>query len=585
MLHDIANALLARNGSGVDPRIREQCLAWMENCVPSFSSRLPQFQNAVQQGGQSPSRRSTRYTRAVSIIPADTLQSLSERLEFVIVTSILDRLVGYVLEGWYNVPAPLLRIIRDQGLFQRISPDLQGILPLAPMGTLGGFLCTDDDRRPDNPNPGVPLPRRTMRLQAFHYQNVGRWYVLHFHDLLEHIGYPGPAVLSLSGTSWLPDTAGWHVNVQPAGILMAPRQTIQAIGRSQFFFLPQIGADGERLNVSGSGRLTTRIREVARQLAGSPTPALSPLQHEFQELERLAQEEQARNRRQRVASRRTNLWHDRQRILLFVNSYDQVRAAIEGILSRQPELEASIYGLVQRREEDPDEQDRWMPARSILGRQVQRADIEAFGRQTRGSILVAPLQALGRGFNMLNAHGIAAFGSVFFLTRPMPVPFDLERRAEWLNSQFLKWCTTPSHSLWQSGTFSTKSDALHKQALLYWESYEGQVGELTYGIPPLIFQERLKDLLASLTGQLIQPCGRLLRGSTPFRATFVDASWMNQITDPVNGQRSSYLPAMVSLLQSYCRRDPCARALFGALIQCLRRSLANWSANSQTPGV
>jgi pPIWI RE three-gene island domain Z len=580
LLHDIANALLARNGSGVDPRIREQCLSWMQNAVPSFTSRLSQFQNGGQQGRQPSSRRSTRYTRSVRTAPAETLQSLTERLEFVLVTSILDRLVSYVLESWYNVPAPLLRIIRDEDLFQRISTDLQGILPLAPMGMLGGFLCTDDDRRPDNPNPGVPLPRRTMRLQAFRYQNVGRWYVLHFHDLLKQIGYPGPGVLSLSGTSWLPDAAGWHVDVPPAGILMAHQRSVQAIRRSEFFFLPQAGEEGERLNVSGSGRLTTRIREVARQLAGFPTPALSPLQSEFQELERLAQEEQARNRRQRVASRRTNLWIDRQRILLFVNSYDQVRATIEGILSRQPEREASIYGLVQRREENADEQDRWMPARSILGRQVQRADIEAFGRQTNGSILVAPLQAIGRGYNILNAYGVAAFGSVFFLTRPMPVPFDLERRAEWLNSQFLKWCATPSHPLWQSGTFSTKSDALHKQALLYWESYEGQIGELTYGFPPLVYEERLKDLLASLAGLLIQPCGRLLRGSMPFRATFVDAAWMNQIVDPINGQRSSYIPAMVNLLQSYCRRDPCARALFGAFIQSLQRSLANWSANS-----
>ncbi len=514
----------------------------------------------------------------------DTLQSLIERLEFTLVTSILDRLVSYVLEGWYNIPAPLLRVLRDEDLFQRIPTDLQGILPLAPMGMLGGFLCTDDDRRPDNPNPGVPLPRRTMRLQTFRYQNVGRWYVLHFHDLLEQLGYPGPGVLSLSGTSWLPDAAGWHLNVPPTSILMAPQRSVQAIRRSQFFFLPQVGEQGERLAVSGSGRLSVRIREVARQLAGSPTPALSPLRREFQELERLAQQEQARNRRRRVASQRTNLWIDRQRILLFVNSYDQVRAAIEGILSCQPVLETSIYGLVQKREDDTDESDRWMPARSILGRQVQRADIEAFGRQPGGSILIAPLQAIGRGYNILNANGVAAFGSVFFLTRPMPVPFDLERRAEWLNSQMLKWCDDPSHPLWRSGTFSIKSDALHKQALLYWENYEGQTGELTYGFPPLVYQKRLKDLLASLTGILIQACGRLLRGGIPFRATFADAAWMNQIVDPITEQQSCYIPAMVNLLQSYCRRDPCARALFGALIQSLQRSLANWRANNQIPG-
>ncbi|MBE9104278.1 hypothetical protein IQ229_04780 [Nostoc cf. edaphicum LEGE 07299] len=43
---------------------------------------------------------------------------------------------------------------------------------------------------------------------------------------------------------------------------------------------------------------------------------------------------------------------------------------------------------------------------------LNRTDIETFG-QTKGKILVAPMNAIRRGSNILNANGKAAFGAIY----------------------------------------------------------------------------------------------------------------------------------------------------------------------------
>ena len=64
----------------------------------------------------------------------------------------------------------------------------------------------------------------------------------------------------------------------------------------------------------------------------------------------------------------------------------------------------------------------------LTDEKVYRSDIEDFA-QTNGKILIAPLQAIGRGYNILNRDGKAAFGTIFFLTRPMPYPADSQSLA------------------------------------------------------------------------------------------------------------------------------------------------------------
>ncbi|OUL31998.1 hypothetical protein BV372_19740 [Nostoc sp. T09] len=66
---------------------------------------------------------------------------------------------------------------------------------------------------------------------------------------------------------------------------------------------------------------------------------------------------------------------------------------------------------------------------------LNRADIETFAL-TGGKILAAPISAMGRGFNILNANSQAAFGAVCFLTRPYPHPHDTQAIAKKIKSAF-----------------------------------------------------------------------------------------------------------------------------------------------------
>jgi hypothetical protein len=576
-LHDIADAILARGGAAVDSRATDMCMSWITNHVPDIATTLSELQRRAEAWDKRQAKRRRQAQVPVSE-RADTLSTLVTRLEFAVAVSVLERLVNITFRQWYNAPPAIASRIQNEDRLQPVPEDLIGVIPTAPTGSLFGFLYVDEERRADDSPPGEPPHGRASRLLAFQYDNVGRWYMLHFHDLLNQLGYPGPQVLSLSGTSWLPDAASWHLQVLAAGVMMANPQSTQAIKASSFRFLPQRDEKGNAITVSGSPNLEKNVWRLARELAGTPSPAHCPLRRELNHLKALEEQEVQRNQKRPEAQ---CVWHwkDRQRILLLVNSYDQVRWVVAAILSKQPDWESKVYGLVRPLEEGEEQDDQWLPANALLGQRLVRPDIESFPRLTSGQILVAPLQAIGRGYNILNEERVAAFGSIFFLTRPMPLPFDMVRRSQWMNRQVLNWCADEKCGLWQAATYAEKGERLRKKAHDEWDEYEGW-REGSNGARPmwLINEARWKDLAASLAGVIIQACGRLLRGGVPFRATFVDAAWAphraagsrNRSREP-DTPKNSLLLAMIDILDKYCRRDPVARALYGPLVKALKR--------------
>lgn len=422
-------------------------------------------------------------------------------------------------------------------------------------------MYNDEGRRADEAAPAEPLPTRNRRLLTFRYHSVGRWYLLHFHDMLAQLGYPGPHVLSLSGTSWLPDASSWHVDVRPQGVMETNKRSRRAIESCHFRFLPQLDDEGRPIAVSGSGDLEDSLWRLTRELAGTPSPAQCLLQRELQTLEDLAVQNPL-------------YWKDRQRILLFVNSYDQVKQVVAALLSKQPTWEHIIYGLMQQRGDADEQADQWRPARQVMGQQISRGDIENFAQVTKGRILVAPMQAIGRGYNILNEDRVAAFGSVFFLTRPMPLPFDMVKRAQWMNRQVLDWCADDTHSVWKAPSYGQKGEQLRKKAHDEWDWYEGGPIGQQHSFQNLS-EQRQKDLAASLAGMIIQACGRLLRGGVPFRAAFVDAAWAPYTADPKSRERdtpkNSLLLARRQVLDGYCKRDPVAQVLYAPLVKALKR--------------
>jgi hypothetical protein len=560
-LHVIADAILARTGSIVDTRTSDLCRSWIEECVPDIQNILAMLQQQRQSWEQTLAKKK-KQLRAVISQPPDDLQSLVIRLELCVTVSVLERLVRIVFQEWYHAPLYITSRIPANQRVQRVPADLIGVIPTAATGSLFGFLYVDEEKLPDTA-PGEDdssSSTRDRRLTAFQYSHIGRCYLLRFPDLLAKLGYPGPHVLATSGTSWLPDSAALHISVAPQAVLEPNPQSQQAIASSEFYFAPQFDPiTGKPIFVSGSGDLESNVALLATCLAEVPNLQTSPLQ-----IDRLWLEKEGATKVE---------WRDRQRQLLFVNSYDQVKEVAQALIAARKDWAADIYGVV--RSKDDIQENFWVPASRLFARQqLSLGDIERFTKVTKGRILIAPLQAIGRGYNILNEERVAAFGSVYFLIRPMQVPFDLLARAQWLNRRTLDWCDDASNEVWKAQTFLQRGEKLRQKAHKEWDEYEGGPLNPRYGFLRLD-QERKRNLAAYTAAIIIQACGRLLRGGVPFRAYFVDAAWAPESADPDTAEKDtpegSLLLAMIGVLETYCRQDPIARSLYQPLVTALQR--------------
>jgi hypothetical protein len=122
-----------------------------------------------------------------------------------------DRL-DTLIRQWKQVEAILGLEGSSPVLFHRPPEDYAALIPDAPMGNILGFQYL---RPSDDPNgPGD--------LRFFRCMGVGRWLILHLHDLFASDGLEGPHTLLLSGTSWAGTSPSYHVQVPVTGVLLAP---------------------------------------------------------------------------------------------------------------------------------------------------------------------------------------------------------------------------------------------------------------------------------------------------------------------------------------------------------------------------
>ena len=293
------------------------------------------------------------------------------------------------------------------------------LLPSNPAGAVFGLLY--DEPAPDK--------RDTMggKLTLINHLGVGRHLVVHLHDLLATEQRAGPHVLMLSGTSWAGggmrqphpktgksmDTASptFDVQVPVKGVLLQPAAELKAIMQSVFELVGIRDKEARQVRVSGMPE-----RERRRNLAFIA--------------ERLAVRRDDINMIENHWRRMETAWGpdkltDRRRSLLVTNSYADavvVADALFEALEGHGYVDWKVYCLVRDRADDVRFTDDRRPKRA---RALPRSLIERFGDETERSVLVAPMQIVSRGHNILNESHRAAISSVYFLHRPHPRPDDL----------------------------------------------------------------------------------------------------------------------------------------------------------------
>jgi hypothetical protein len=293
------------------------------------------------------------------------------------------------------------------------------LLPSNPAGAVFGLLY-------DEPS----AERRDLmggKLTLINHLGVGRHLLTHLHDLLASEGQAGPHVLMLSGTSWaggaqrqfhgrtgrLMDCASpsFDVQVPAQGVLLQPQAELEAIGRSVFELVNLRDDQGHQVRISGLPEADRRraLCGVAARL-GSRREDLNMIEEKW--------------RRMGLDWGETHL-QGRRRTLLVTNSYADAAIVADMLLET---LEAHgfadwrVFGLTRDQADDAGAAD---DQRLRRARPLPRSLIERFGEEPEKSILVAPMQVVARGHNILNSDNRAAIASIYFLHRPHPRPDDL----------------------------------------------------------------------------------------------------------------------------------------------------------------
>jgi len=375
------------------------------------------------------------------------------------------------------------------------------------------------------------------------YRGIGRWLLLNFHDIYADLDNTfGPHVFLTSATSWSPGSPQFHLAKSPDAVLSPPSNYLDAISTSSFFaeFVPD---EHGLITVSGrSGEEREHnLAKLVRYLAA----------YDDDEQSRLDQE--------------LTYWRERgveRRILLIVGSYSEAKLVVRS-LREFPRWRNNVRRLIA--DDDPD-QDVYA---------LRRGGVETL-REYNADVLVAPLLAIQRGFNILDDIGGALLGSVFFLVRPYPIPHDLNQHIMGINAWALRklenrWRFLPARyaQFSTAGVRKLRHDALRQQ----WLRRLGSSGSGLDGMDKDLYRELLWNQFVVIW----QTVGRLVRQGRPARVFFMDAKFAPQ------GEHRQMLAGWLEQLGNYLEHDSkkpiveqeLARLLYKVVYDAMKRDLAH----------
>ena len=440
-----------------------------------------------------------------------TLKLLQLKLSAIALTAFLDNRLKNVFDGW-EVGEGAFDLGPDADLpFQRPPREYEALIPSAPMGNLFGFRY-----RWEYDSAGGDA-----QIEMFRCVGVGRWVLTNLHDLYGDLdGAAGPHVMLLSGSSWAPGSSSYHVLAPVDGVLLPPKEVVTAISTSTASFDYALDPTSRvPIRVSGlSGESRERnLTSLLQYLAEPGSEGRSQIERE---LERLSTSDSGGDC-----------------ILMVTGSYHEARRAYDFLSGR---VNCGVRYLVR---DDDEGNDRWNSHDTLRRGQV------AHFADTPDRILIAPLMAIERGHNIVSEDGRAVIGSVYFLMRPMPVPYQFSSAVREINHWAVqRWA---------------KVDVNSDSMLAEWNSYRGQANAVWGDIlrDPGQFRNApgavRRNLVWTQLVALWQTVGRAVRGGSRVSVHFCDAAFA---PESANGrkdtERTSMLVAMREELDEYMNSSP-----------------------------
>jgi len=226
-----------------------------------------------------------------------------------------------------------------------------------------------------------------LNIHLFNYSGIGRSLIEDWPYIKKELNQDGPAIVLLSGTSYAPASAHFHIDEEPTFVLKSEKKE----GRIDQFINIKYDKNGAPIRISGiSDRFLKRekLLELTKSL-------LNDIKVELR------------------------YWQDKglnRKVLLIVNSYEQCRTVGEYLIGRD-----IPYRILSNADELKDDE-------------INTSQIEKISEMRNIDVLVAPLSIISRGYNIVDGYGNSYFGSAFLLIRPYISPDDLTYNYRILNS-------------------------------------------------------------------------------------------------------------------------------------------------------
>lgn len=450
-------------------------------------------------------------------------------LNFIFILISLEKNFKLMVNGIEEIPELQKLNIGNANILYKGIQDYISIIPTFPPGNKFGIRITADSNN------------NLKRLVIFRSKGIGRWLLTNYNTLYYNIEkIKGPNVILLSGTSWAPNSYSYHINAQVNCILKGLDEEAKAIEKSEFFFEPIFG-NSEVLNVSGTdlNRRIDVLKNIIDKLIRPSIKKKAPLVKELEHLE-----------------------EGRKRILLVVGSYDEAAAIkyyLNSILTNEGEIRNKDVCLLVKDGEDNNESEG-----------ISRGQVAEFGL-SEYKILIAPLMALERGYNILNEYKKAAIGSVYFLVRPMPIPNDLSIIVNKINFSFMNELSK-KNSIDIHEHINWVKDIRDKHLKLMQELL---IKSDRLGYRQLEDKDR-EALCMTLFVTICQVIGRLIRGGCKARVHFCDGKFApKSVVNEEDTSKTSILVGIIETLDKLLNSEnniekEIAKKLYGPFIKGLK---------------
>ena len=291
---------------------------------------------------------------------------LIEKVEFFIIIVQIDYLISLITKEYEELQYKYYSEVNYIDGIQRFSKKIIEFVKEPCIETLYGYKFMFND--------GV-------KIDIMKYAGVGRSLLKEWPYIKEDIGFKGPRVICLSGTSHSPGSAHYDLSETPDILLLSDKPEGNIDLKSSFK-----SYKGHFLRVSGGG-LTNKEDNLRRLTRGI-----------------------MRDLNRRIEKKK--------KVLIIVNSYDDCEV-VASVLKGERDIDYAIVGREESNEDNI----------------ITKENLENFEEVTDGKdVCIVPLKTIARGYNILRKKDSNSyFSSAFFLIRPYMVPGDFESYVQMLN--------------------------------------------------------------------------------------------------------------------------------------------------------